>query len=94
METYHEGPLPARYEGLSVEPSNVSVGALKRAEDGGGWILRLNETVGAETDASVNAPMLGRELKLHLAPLEIQSIFIPDDAGAPVREVLFTEWER
>ena len=94
VEAYHEGPLPARYEGLSVEPSNVSVGALKRAEDGGGWILRLNETVGAETDASVKAPMLGRDLKLHLAPLEIQSIFIPDDAGAPVREVLFTEWER
>ena len=94
VETYHEGPLPARYEGLSVEPSNVSVGALKRAEDGGGWILRVNETVGAETDAAVKAPMLGRELKLHLAPLDVRSIFIPDDAGAPVREVLFTEWER
>ena len=94
VETYHEGPLPAVYEGLCVEPKNVSVGALKRAEDDNGWILRLHETIGAETDAVINAPMFGRELKLHLTPLDIRSIFIPDDASAPVNEVLFTEWSK
>ena len=94
VETYHEGPLPAVFEGLWVDRENVSVGALKRAEDDNGWILRLNETIGAATGVNVHAPMFGRDLKLYLAPMDIQSIFIPDDASAPVREVLFTEWEK
>ena len=94
VETYHEGPLPAVFEGLWVDRENVSVGALKRAEDDNGWILRLNETIGAATGVNVHAPMFGHDLKLHLAPMDIQSIFIPDDASAPVREVLFTEWEK
>ena len=94
VETYHEGPLPAVYEGLSVDAQNVSVGALKRAEDDNGWILRLHETIGAETEAVVRAPMFGRELKVRLTPLDIKSIFIPDDDSAPVSEVLFTEWSK
>ena len=77
-----------------MDAQNVSVGALKRAEDGNGWILRLHETIGAETDAVVRAPMFGRELKVRLTPMDIKSIFIPDDASAPVSEVLFTEWSK
>ncbi len=94
VETYHEGELPAAYEGISLDSETISVGALKRAEDGNGWILRLHETIGEETDVTVRAPMFGREWKLHFTPMDIQSVFIPDDSALPVRQVLFTEWEK
>ena len=92
VETYHEGRLPASYEGLRVNAENVTVGALKRAEDGDGYIIRLNETAGRATRCAIDAPMFGRSIEVELGPVDIRTLFIPDDADAPVREVLFTEW--
>lgn len=92
VETYHEGRLPASYEGLRVDAENVTVGALKRAEDGDGYIIRLNETAGRATRCVIDAPMFGRSIEVELGPVDIRTLFIPDDADAPVREVLFTEW--
>ncbi|MBQ4089054.1 MAG: alpha-mannosidase [Clostridia bacterium] len=92
IETYHEGPLPTKYEGLSLSAENVSAGALKRAEDGNGYILRLNETAGKAVKCVVNAPMFGRTIDVELGAFDIKTLLIPDDAAAPVKEVLFTEW--
>ncbi len=91
-ETYHEGDLPAVYSGLSVERANISVGALKRAEDDNGYILRVVETMGKATETVVDAPMFGRRIELSFAPMEIKTILVPDDASAPVKEVMITEW--
>ena len=44
IETYHEGSLPQKASYLSVEPDNVIVEALKRAEDGDDLIVRCRET--------------------------------------------------
>ena len=92
IETYHEGKLPTRYEGLKVDAANVTVGALKRAEDGNGYIIRLNETAGIATKAVIEAPMFGRTIETELTPIDIKTLFIPDDPADPVKEVLFTEW--
>ena len=92
VETYHEGPLPTIYSGLSVSADNVSAGALKRGEDGTGYILRLNETAGRATVCTIDAPMFGRSFNVELGAHDIKTLLIPDDAAAPVKEVLFTEW--
>ena len=40
-----DGPLPEKsYTGISVDVDNVMITAIKRAEDGNGWIARLYET--------------------------------------------------
>lgn len=93
VETYHKGTLPPVYEGLSVNLPNVSVGAIKRSEAGDGWVLRLYETTGADAEATICAPLFARDLHVHLAPWDIKTLLIPDDASAPAREVLFTEWD-
>ncbi len=92
VETYHEGDLPAIYQGLSISSRNISVGALKRAEENNGYILRVHETIGAATKAIIDAPMFNRYMNLNFSPMEIKTILIPDDQAMPVREVLFTEW--
>ena len=91
-ETYHAGPLPPEYSGLRVSADNVSIGAVKRAEDGDGWILRVTESAGLETDATIDAPMFGQSARLRLKPLDIRTLFLPDDAEAPVEERMLTEW--
>jgi len=45
-ENQHPGQLPSRKSFLSVDNQDVFIGALKRAEDGDGLVLRLVEAVG------------------------------------------------
>ena len=85
-ETYHEGDLPSAYEGLRVEPENVSVSALKRAEDGGGWVLRAWETAGEACRARVFAPLFQRDIALAFSPFEIKTVYIPSDPAQAARE--------
>ena len=92
VETYHAGDLPPVYEGLRVTADNISVGAFKRAEDGDGYVLRVVETMGQPTETTVEAPVLGRSLPLSFGPMEIKTVFVPDDPAAPVQETNFTEW--
>jgi alpha-mannosidase len=49
----HEGDLPKEKDFISVEPSNVLLSGIKRAEDGDELIVRLYETDGRETEAEV-----------------------------------------
>ena len=92
IETYHEGDLPAVYSGLAVDAENISVGALKRAEDDNGYILRVVETTGKATKTTLAAPMFGRNIELNFGAMEIKTLFVPDEADAPVKEVMITEW--
>jgi alpha-mannosidase len=57
----HAGRLPAAGSAvLSVSPSDVVVGAVKRAEDDGSIVFRLLETAGKATTARLElAPLLG-----------------------------------
>ena len=49
----HAGTWPKRFSWISVEPANVQLAALKVAEDGDDLILRLFETTGRATKATV-----------------------------------------
>ena len=92
-ETYHEGPLGGEYRGVCVDQEAVEIGALKRAEDGCGHVLRLAETTGAAQRARVELHLLGRALTLDFTPFEVKTLYLPDDAAQPVREIPLTEIE-
>jgi len=52
----HEGQLPATHSFLRVEPENLVMTAMKKAEDGDGLILRFYEWAGRKTEARIAAP--------------------------------------
>ena len=89
-ETYHKGPLPAAYTGVSCSDF-VEMGALKRAEKNDGYILRVHDALGRGGHAQIDLPLLGRSLALSFTPFEIKTIFLPDDAALPEQETLLTE---
>ena len=93
LETYHEGPLPGEARGIRITPANVTAGAVKRAEDGKGYVLRLVETQGREADAKAELPLIGRSVGVHLAPYRVRSVYLPDDETAEPRFILDTEIE-
>ncbi len=91
VETYHEGSLGATSEGIGALPENVSVGALKRAEDGMGHVLRLTETQGKSVQTQIDLKLANRMFPLALTPWELKTVYLPDDPAQPVREILITE---
>lgn len=91
-ESFHEGPLPLAEGNLEVGPENVLLTVFKRAEDGSGYVLRLLETAGAQTEARLTLPFLKRDLSWPLGPHELATLLLPDDGSAP-RRVLLTELE-
>jgi len=52
----HAGALPATHSFVSVEPRNVVLSALKKAEDDDSWIVRLFESTGTAVNASITLP--------------------------------------
>ncbi len=95
FEHAHAGPLPVVGSFASVESDNdtVMLGALKRAGEGNGVIVRLVETAGEAAQAVVRMPHSERSLDTWLGPNEIKTYHIPDDPTGPVREVNLIEWE-
>ncbi|MCP4642506.1 MAG: hypothetical protein GY851_18825 [bacterium] len=49
----HSGDLPKRMSFLIVEPSNLAVSAVKRAEDGDGLVVRLFNPTGKRVDGTI-----------------------------------------
>jgi alpha-mannosidase len=52
----HEGSLPAEHSFLQVQPDNVIVTALKKAEDENALVLRFYEWAGKESDVTIQLP--------------------------------------
>jgi alpha-mannosidase len=52
----HPGMLPSSHSFVRVDPANLVMTALKKAEDGNGLILRFYEWAGEKTEARVQAP--------------------------------------
>lgn len=93
VETYHPGELPERMEGIRLSESGVMMEAIKRSEDGQGYILRLSERDGKAVAVKVCLSAMKREFEAGLEAFEIKTLYIPDQAGLPVKNVLITEWE-
>ena len=91
VETYHAGPLGGEYAGLALDNPAVALGALKRAEDGAGWVLRLSEATGHPQHVNADVRLLNRKLALDFTPFELKTLYLPDDPAAAPRETLLTE---
>ena len=85
-ETYHQGPLPTVFTGISIDAENVVVTAFKPAEDGNGLILRLFETAGRGTTTRILIPYLGRTWTVDLGACAIMTYRIPEDPLEAVSE--------
>jgi alpha-mannosidase len=90
-ETWHRGRLGASVTGLDVTPGHVSVPVVKRAEDGGGWVLRVCELAGQPATARVELPGLARTWAGQLRAFDVVTLFVPDAPDARVREIPLTE---
>lgn len=87
-ESNHAGDLPPTHSYLTLAGEGVHLMALKAAEDGEGAILRLMETRGSITDATVM--LAGQSHRLTLSPLEIRTLRFD---GSGVRETDLLEFE-
>ncbi len=76
QETHHDGNLPQTYSGLSVDKDNIVVTALKAAEDGNGYIMRLIEADGKKTNANVDFSALNVKFEVSLGAQEIKTVRI------------------
>lgn len=76
----HGGSLPPAQSVVAVEPATVELVALKQAEDGRGWILRLWETSGKPGTASVR--ILGAPAgSVQLAPYQLTTLRVNHRPG-------------
>jgi alpha-mannosidase len=77
----HPGALPKSGSFLSLAPSNVHLLALKPAEDGQGWIVRLQEIAGKA--ATVRGRWLGETLSFgRIRPRSVNSWRVTREDGA------------
>jgi hypothetical protein len=94
MDGAHPGAHPWERSFLSVAPQSVSVLALKKAEDGTGIIIRLQEMQGRRTTARVVLPHIGLNWRSAIGPWEVRSFIVAEvDGRAVVREVDLLEQE-
>ena len=93
LETFHpDAALPQSDSFLTIEPSNIVVGAIKKYEDGDALVIRCYESAGVATDAAVRLPKWGRAIDARFGPCEIKTFLIPRDAAKPVAETNLLEW--
>ncbi len=92
LDTWHEGTLPNdTFSGLTLTASNVMVSAVKRSEDGTGFVLRLYEVEGKETTFTADGKLIPCPLVTRIAPNSVQSWFCKDGTDR-WESLLFTEY--
>lgn len=81
--TFNQGELPPAHSFMSIDKSDqVMLTAMKHAEDGGGTVIHLFESLGipCETDIEI----FGRSHHLSFTANGIRCLFIPDDPHAEI----------
>ncbi|MBW1636823.1 MAG: hypothetical protein JRJ68_11185, partial [Deltaproteobacteria bacterium] len=73
FEGSHKGTTKKPSQYIVCEPKTVSVSALKKAEDGNGFIVRLYETRGKKSEAVIKGPSGWKAIKTKLKSFEIQT---------------------
>ncbi|HEX8550775.1 MAG TPA: glycoside hydrolase family 38 C-terminal domain-containing protein [Abditibacteriaceae bacterium] len=84
LDSAHPGVLPREKSMVSLEPVNVSLLALKPAEAGDGFILRVQEASGQATQAA--AQIGDSTLHFELKPWQIKSFHFAQENLAAARE--------
>ncbi|MBQ9855449.1 MAG: alpha-mannosidase [Clostridia bacterium] len=93
VETYHEGPLPRIFSGISMDKQNIMLRALKKSENKKGTILRLYESMGLETYVHIDISLLSRSADLSFKPFEIKTLFVPDEKDGKILEIDIPEFD-
>ena len=89
-EYAHPGGMPRVHSFLTIDPPDaVVVTALKQAEEGEDWVLRLYEPNGRQAAARVEIPLLGAGFEAAVGPNQIRTYRIGLDGA--VRAVNFLE---
>lgn len=91
-DSRHEGVEPWERSYLEVGPAGVAVLAVKRAEDGTGTIVRIQECAGVPTDAAVKSAAFGIDARVPLRPFELKTLLLTDTNE--LREVTLLEQPR
>jgi alpha-mannosidase len=79
FESGHEGGgFERRYGGIEVSPENVAATVVKQSEDGRGWVVRLYEIEGRETEATFRFLPLSLSGQSRLQPHEIRTYLLRD----------------
>ena len=81
QETHHNGSLKPVFNGIEIDCENIIVSAIKKAEDGTGYIVRAYECEGKSCMAEFNLKLLDRKFAFDFKPQEIKTIFIPFTSG-------------
>jgi len=87
LGTYHKGSLAEADEGICVSGS-VIVDAIKKAEDGSGWIVRAREAKGEHAEAKIGLKKLNRTIEAAFTPWQIRTFLLTENE---IIDVDFTE---
>ncbi|HEV2762091.1 MAG TPA: glycoside hydrolase family 38 C-terminal domain-containing protein [Pyrinomonadaceae bacterium] len=93
LDSAHEGTEAWERSFLSVSPGTVEVLALKRAESGDGFVLRVQERAGRATEFTVESDALNLKHRAQLKPWEVKTLLVEATRGvrSQVREVSLLE---
>ena len=71
----HKGKLPAQHSFVELQPANLVLTTLKKAEDSNAWIVQWYDAKGEQTDATLTLPNV---------PKRVLSSNALEEDGAPV----------
>lgn len=91
FETYHQGSLPLSGSFIKIDHDCVVLSSSKLSEDKSGIILRLYETAGKPAKTTIELPLLGRKIEAEFGPMEIKTIYVPNDKEKPFEETNMLE---
>jgi alpha-mannosidase len=86
----HDGTMEKSASYLSIDAPNVTIPAVKLSEDGNEGIIRLVETLGKETNFSLNFPSAGYTWNGRIKPYEIKTLRLDTRYGS-IKEVNLLE---
>jgi hypothetical protein len=95
MDSAHEGTEPRERSFFRLAPGTVTLLALKRAESGEGYVVRVQERAGRATEFTLESAALGVNHRAQIRPWEIRTLLVEGGGGAgrraQVREVSLLE---
>lgn len=84
-EAPHKGKLPMVSQVVAIDRENIVLEEIKKAEDGTGIIVRLNEKY-QQTTHNVQVTLYGRTFTVDFKPHDVKTILIPFDIAHPIHE--------
>jgi alpha-mannosidase len=88
IDSAHEGTESWSRSFFRLAPGNVTIMAMKRAEQGDAIIVRMQERAGRATEFTLESSMLGLNYKAQIKPWEIKTVLLE---GARQKRVVVKE---